>query len=176
MFREVQLSEYITGRVFLNSMPGRIEAMQDFLSEAEEKKISRIINLTGEEEIRDKSPDYQEFLQREEKTSALKVESFPVIDFSAPEDDQLFFQFAEKVARTVISGENVIVHCGAGKGRTGMFAICLLLVMGLERETAESLVFSGLLLTPVKGILKAGQVSRRKNLSSESRNNRRYPS
>jgi len=155
MFREIQMPENITGRVFLNSMPGRREPMEDFLSEAKERKISKIISLTSLEEIiREKSPDYLVFLQKGEKTSVLDIESFPVKDFDAPEDEKSFIQFAENVAQSVISGNNILVHCGAGHGRTGMFAICLLgvqrslwwwvLVPDLKR------MFSGMLLIFVR--------------------------
>ena len=140
MFRQVPLPETISGKVYLNSMPGRYESMQDFLSEVEKLNISRIIGLTGLEEIQQKSQEYADFLKDEEKASSLPLDFFPIEDFKVPTDKQKFFKFVEDVATSVLSGNNILVHCAGGIGRTGMFANCLLLAMGLDLNTSETLV------------------------------------
>ena len=140
MFRQVPLPENISSKVYLNSMPGRNETMQDFLSEAEKLNISSIISLTDIEEIHRKSPEYAEYLQKKEKASIFPVDFFPIEDFGVPSDKQKFFEFTDNVAQSVLSGKNILVHCAGGVGRTGMFANCLLLAMGLDLNTAVNLV------------------------------------
>ena len=141
MFRQVSLPDNISGKVYLNSMPGRYGSIQDFLSEAEKLNISRIISLTDLDEIGRKSPAYAEYLQQEEKSFILNVvDFFPIEDFGVPSDKQKFFEFAEEAAQSVLSGENILVHCAGGVGRTGMFANCLLLAMGLDLKTTKTLV------------------------------------
>jgi protein-tyrosine phosphatase len=62
---------------------------------------------------------------------------FPIVDFDTPED----LGALEKVLRDVIEkanrGENIAVHCFAGRGRTGMFvALLTRLVLGIEGQEA----------------------------------------
>jgi len=60
-----------------------------------------------------------------------------VADYGVPSDRQAFLEGARFVAESLRRGEKVLVHCGAGKGRTGMFAICVLMALGLAKEEAE---------------------------------------
>ena len=52
----------------------------------------------------------------------------PIVDFGVPKD----------AASLRAVDERVLVHCGAGRGRSGMFAICVLLVLGASLEEAST--------------------------------------
>lgn len=54
----------------------------------------------------------------------------PVKDYRSPSLEQVN-RFIE-VMSTLPSGEAALVHCGAGKGRTGTFAACYLMACGFE--------------------------------------------
>lgn len=41
------------------------------------------------------------------------------------------------------AGDRILVHCGAGIGRTGMFATCCLIGLGLLRTEAEKQIQIG---------------------------------
>jgi atypical dual specificity phosphatase len=55
----------------------------------------------------------------------------PVDDFSAPRLEQLRL-FVARAAEAIGRGEQVGVHCGAGKGRTGTFLAALLVSRGTD--------------------------------------------
>jgi len=134
-FREVRLSNTVPGRLLLHSMPGRYEPLDDTREEVRRLRVSKIICLAPLNEIRAKSPDYAQALSAGAVPCALSM--FPVCDYQAPDDEAAFRQVAIEVAKSLGRGENVLVHCGAGIGRTGMFAIAILMVLGLHDRDAR---------------------------------------
>jgi protein-tyrosine phosphatase len=55
---------------------------------------------------------------------ALDVEHLPIEDFGVPDPDKLRL-LIEMVIADLQAGRNLVVHCSAGKGRTGLFTACL---------------------------------------------------
>jgi protein-tyrosine phosphatase len=73
----------------------------------------------------------------EEGEIAWSVEDCHVPDHGIPEDERVFLKTVRRAADWLRTGERVLVHCGAGIGRTGMFAICSLVALGISPEAAE---------------------------------------
>jgi protein-tyrosine phosphatase len=103
-----------------------------------EQRITKIIRLASLDEVREKSPDYYRALEKGE--IAWPVEDCPVPDGGIPEDEQAFLQTAQHAADWLRTGERVLVHCSGGIGRTGMFAICTLMALGMSLDAAERAV------------------------------------
>ncbi len=59
----------------------------------------------------------------------------PVEDFSAPEMDQVE-EFVAIVKKAKEEGGRVVVHCAAGRGRTGTMLACYFVSMGMTPEEA----------------------------------------
>jgi len=137
-FREVLLPDMIPGRLYLHSMPGRYEHLREELAEVQRLRVSGIVSLVPLDEIREKSPEYIKAVEAGNLPCALW--RHPVCDYQGPDDDRAFWELAVQVAALLRDGEKVLVHCGAGIGRTGMFAIAALLALGLAEDDARSRV------------------------------------
>ena len=65
------------------------------------------------------------------------VQAFPISDFGVPDDDDRFERSVLDAAQHLKASGHVLVHCGAGIGRTGMYAIAVLLALEIPRGTAR---------------------------------------
>jgi protein-tyrosine phosphatase len=134
MFRAVELPAGLAGRLFLHSMPGRYEAYEDAQQEIARCQISRVVCLTPPAEVKTKSPLYAQAI--EAARPSWKQEMFPVADYGVPEDRDAFWRLAQRLATGLQSGERMLIHCGAGIGRPGTLAICVLLALGMIADDA----------------------------------------
>jgi protein-tyrosine phosphatase len=91
-----------------------------------------IVCLNQRFELEDRYPDYVEWLRVHDGGRALW---FPIPDLHAPSLDDLRPVLAE-IGRRLAGGGHVLVHCGAGIGRAGTVAVCVLLQHGLGRDDA----------------------------------------
>jgi len=74
----------------------------------------------------------------------VRVELFPIIDHQATSLLMLFLFCLDAYYYLRESASNVVVvHCKAGKGRTGMMISSLLLFTGLKKSPEEALVYYG---------------------------------
>ena len=140
MYRTVKLPDGVAGRLYLGSMPGRYEVFQEAWRAIVEHGVTTVICLVPPDELQDKSPLYARALKEERVPWA--HESFPVEDFEAPADRDAFWALARKTAAQLSAGETVLAHCAAGIGRTGTFAVCVLLALGLTAAAAGAAVRS----------------------------------
>jgi len=103
----------------------------------QEYGIQIIVCLAPEEQVAAESPQYAEWRRHPE----FELIDIPVDDFSAPEPfvAPRFWKQAIEIASRIDSGERVFIHCGAGIGRTGMFAVGVLMRMrfGYDEAFAE---------------------------------------
>jgi protein-tyrosine phosphatase len=121
-------------------MPGRNESIQDSIEEINEKGISTVVSLTSNQEIKEKSPDFSRAIN----SNAFKTRriSFPIQDFGIPSDRNSFLELSTDLAKSLSNGENILIHCGAGIGRTGTLAISVLMSIGIDPNKASQLVGS----------------------------------
>jgi protein-tyrosine phosphatase len=120
------------GSLYLHSMPGRYEPMAEFISDLQYLNIARIICLTAADEILCKSPVYLDAIKSGKFATEHIV--FPIPDFGVPDDVEAFYSLARDVLELLRNGQNNLVHCAGGIGRTGMFAGCVLNILGQPLE------------------------------------------
>lgn len=136
-FRKLALPEQVPGVLYLHSMPGRYESLEQSWAEVARLGITQIVCLAPDSEIRAKSPEYAEAIA--EGTLPCEVRRFPIGDYEGPGDLKDFWLLARRTAEALRRGEKVLVHCGAGIGRTGTFAMAVLLALGIPAGEAEHL-------------------------------------
>lgn len=138
MFRRVYLPTTITGNLYLTSMPGRFEPVSEWKERMIRLSIGRLICLNPIEELSERSPEYYRHINRGD--FPWKFIHFPIPDFGIPADRQGFLALERGTAAALRSGVNIVVHCTAGIGRTGTFAMVLLMVLGMNRDDAAAAV------------------------------------
>jgi len=135
LFRTVVLPRDVSGSLYLHSMPGRYDSLSTTVSEIEEKEIDIVVSLTSLEEIRNKSPEYANAI--DDNSLGFERMEFPIIDFGIPQDSIAFLNLVKTLAGRLKYGEKLLIHCGAGIGRTGTLAASVLLSLG--KNLSESL-------------------------------------
>ncbi|NLF02986.1 MAG: hypothetical protein GX601_18640 [Anaerolineales bacterium] len=143
-FRQVPLPAHITGALYLHNMPGRPGYHRTLAEDAAlmaSHGITYSVDLAPLKEARCKSPDYAAAI--ESGDLPWKRISFPIADFSVPASDEeraAYLELARKIAADLAIGAHIVIHCGAGIGRSGTLAIAALLASGLGAEEAAEAV------------------------------------
>jgi protein-tyrosine phosphatase len=134
MLREVNLPAAISSQLFLGAMPGRHQSFGTAEIEILDVGVHRVVCLAPLNEIRQKSPEYAHAI--EHRSFSWVQEFFEIPDYGVPQDREAFWRLAETLAGRLRSGEKILIHCGAGIGRTGTLAVCILMALGVTRPEA----------------------------------------
>lgn len=134
-FREVHLPKGVSGRLYLHSIPGRHEPLDEVRKQLQELEVTVIVNLAPSEEVHRKSPEYAKALAA--ATVPCEVWPLPIQDYGAPSDDAAFEKLVGRINLALRQGKRFLVHCGAGIGRTGTVAVAVLMALGLTATEAK---------------------------------------
>jgi predicted protein tyrosine phosphatase len=126
------------GKIFLYSLPGRDESIEDFQEAIADAEVTKIFSLVEFEERKSKSPKYHEMVVG--GLLPCDLVEYPIPDYTRPGDMDSFCKLIVKLADEVMDGKNLLVHCAAGWGRTGFAAFNLLLALGYEYSDAAKAV------------------------------------
>lgn len=138
LFRPLPLQDAVAGRLWLHSMPGRLESWGAFLDEARARKLNLVVCLNPLEEIEQLAPAYHKAIS--EGRLPFRWQHLPMRDFGLGADAASFRQGVEQLSHSLVLGEQALLHCAAGIGRTGTVAACVLKQLGQSREEALAAV------------------------------------
>lgn len=136
--RQVQLPLDVDGALWLSAMPGRSGSFAADAAVIEAVGIDRVVRLTPMPEVAAKSPEYLAAIESGEWRWPTVVCEIP--DYGVPDDPDALLPAACEVAAALKGGRSVLVHCGAGHGRTGTFAIAVLCALKLDVRIAHRAV------------------------------------
>ena len=121
--RRVELPGNLEGHLFLHSMPGRYEPLEEFLTDLVLKNISCVVCLSSPDEIRQGSPAYARFLAG---TVPWEHVTFPMWN-SVMRDARSLEPLTQEIVKRLGEGRNVLIHCDSGVGQAGAVAVAVLL-------------------------------------------------
>jgi len=125
----------LKGRVYRSPMPfAAFDYGKTTLSEYLDAGIDTVIMLTesGEDLLRAGRDLTQTYSSHQIETI-----HFPITDFDTPDNHQSLLNTVDNVLNRAGQGENIAIHCFAGRGRTGMFiALLARKALGLEGQEA----------------------------------------
>jgi len=138
MFRPVKLPAQIGGLLLLHHMPGRREPLVRVWQEIAEARIESIVSLAGPDETRKTAPEYANAIINGSVPCDRIEFAFP--DYGVPDDPAGLYLLSRDLAERLRAGGRLLIHCGAGIGRTGMLAIAILLALGEPVDEARRVV------------------------------------
>jgi hypothetical protein len=94
-----------------------------------------IVCLTERHELAERYPDYVRWLDRAGDGALW----WPIPDMHAPSPETML-PFVDDLVARLRRGDDLLVHCGAGIGRAGTTAVCVLIQLGLDVSVAEQVV------------------------------------
>ena len=132
--RRVELPGNLEGHLFLHSMPGRYEPLEEFLTDIVLKNISCVVCLSSSEEIRERSPAYARFLAG---TVPWEHITYPMWN-SGMRDAPSLEPLTREIAKRLRQGRNVLIHCDSGIGRAGTVAVAVLTTFWPKAHNPQS--------------------------------------
>jgi protein-tyrosine phosphatase len=136
LFRQINQNK-IKGNIFLHSLPGLYETLEEVNKELQEYDITKIFCLTSKPEIRVYSPEYLKALENGQLDNTDIIYN-PVPDFGIPESEKTLSDYYTTLSKAYehLKVGNILVHCTGGIGRTGTFAVILLRIIGYAVKEA----------------------------------------
>lgn len=121
------------GRLALAARPRGGEWLPDELASWKRTGIDSVLSLLTPEEQRD-----LDLLKEagESQKQGLIFSSFPIPDREVPASEAKFNVALQSANEALLRGENLLIHCRQGIGRTGLFAACLLIRSGMSPSAA----------------------------------------
>ena len=128
-----------SGKLALSLRPRGGDWLPDEITAWHDAKIDIVASLLTKEEELDLDLEEE---GAEAKRQGLQFLAYPIKDRQVPDSPNSLRDFVDLLDRDLASGQNVVLHCRQGIGRTGLVAACLLIERGYAPEAAINLLSS----------------------------------
>jgi hypothetical protein len=135
LLRRVPLDEMPHINLFLSSNPRDVDR---FSVELKECDVRYLICLRPWDPLKSGESEYLRRILKGALPCAVEIS--PIEDGGVPGDFELFRFNIKRWATALREGNNLLIHCEAGIGRTGMASCCILIALGIAPERAMELV------------------------------------
>lgn len=134
LFRRLPLPAEVPGTLWLHSMPGRMEPWDRFLTGMRRAKLSLVMCLNPLDEVAELSPEYHKAITL--GRLPFRWLHLPMRDMGLATDAASFREGVDQLSQALRLGDQALLHCAAGIGRTGTVAACTLKSLGVPAEQA----------------------------------------
>ncbi len=121
------------GRLAISARPRGGDWLEDEVRSWKQSDVNVIVSLLTDDEIASLDLAHEAELCR---AHGLQFLSFPVVDRSVPSSRRVTLDLLKKLDCALIEGKNLLIHCRQGIGRAALIAISLLVLSGVDPETA----------------------------------------
>ena len=121
------------GRLAITARPRGGDWLEDEIKSWRRNGVGMVLSLLTPGEIEDLDLQHEPQFCHE---NGIRFLLFPIVDRSVPQSDGDTAQLLEQIDNSLAQGENVVVHCRQGIGRSGMIAASLLAGRGCRPEDA----------------------------------------
>lgn len=122
-----------SGELFILARPRGGDWLEDELDALRRDGIDVLASLLTNDETKELG---LEQIEETSKSFGIDAYQFPIPDLGTPASMSEALAFLERVGKELEAGRKVGIHCRQGIGRSGLVAAGLLMLAGLEPETA----------------------------------------
>jgi protein-tyrosine phosphatase len=114
-------------RLAMAPRPRAGEWLQEELAGWRAAGVDTVVSLLEAAELRELDLSAEEALSTD---LGMRYVSFPIPDRGIPASRRQALELAQDLARQLLEGRGVVIHCRAGIGRSGLMAACVLVALG----------------------------------------------
>jgi len=121
------------GQLAISSRPRGGDWLEDEVRSWRQSGLDVIVSLLTSDEAAelDLAPE-AELCQ----AHGLQFLAFPIVDRGVPSSRRATLDFVRKLEHALNAGKSLVIHCRQGIGRSALIAACLLVLSGVDPETA----------------------------------------
>jgi len=125
------------GKLAIAARPRGEDWLNDEMKGWRDEGVNTILSLLTVQEENELSLDAEPESANE---AGLRFLSFPIPDRQVPGSPSQVAPLLDGLSHDLMEGQNVVIHCRGGVGRSGLMAACLLVLSGDDPETAVATV------------------------------------
>lgn len=121
------------GRLAIMPRPRGGDWLEDDVLAWRQAGVDVVVSLLTPDEVAHFDLAAEEQLCR---TSRIEFLAFPITDREVPESREDFAALVTRLANDLSAGRKIAIHCRQGIGRSALVAVCALVLLGIDPETA----------------------------------------